>query len=116
KPGLFKRAALVCPAIASLSRNASDEEKADYIKRNRGADLAHVEKAQRLLDSVFPDDATWQAAAPVAAGSTLLGAATPPLHVSCGDKDEYGFYEGAHAFAQLAASKGVAAVWETLSG
>ena len=114
-PGLFERAALVCPAIANLPRRPSDAEFDDFLRRT-GADRAHVKKAERLLNAIYPDDASYDAAAPLNAAKTLLGAATPPLNVSCGDKDEYGFYEGAEAFARLASAKGVSVRWESLKG
>lgn len=38
------------------------------------------------------------------------------LHVSCGDRDEYGFNEGAKSFAQLAALRGIEVHWESFPG
>jgi len=114
-PELFSRAALVCPALGSLSPYDGKQAVEDYIKRT-GARRFNVEVVLRLLKAVFPDDASWQTASPLGIGKTLLGSKTPPLHVSCGAKDEYGFFEGAQAFATLARDKGVDTRWEPLSG
>jgi pimeloyl-ACP methyl ester carboxylesterase len=114
-PELFERAAIVCPAIVNASPYASAEEIAAYVRRT-GADPEYVRSALQLSQSVFPDEASWETAAPLEIGRTRLGEDTPPLHLSCGDKDQYGFFEGAKAFADLARSNGVDAVWEPLTG
>jgi pimeloyl-ACP methyl ester carboxylesterase len=114
-PELFERAAIVCPAIVNVSPYADADEIARYIQRT-GADPQHVRDAISLSQSVFPDEASWETAAPLVIGKTLLDEDFPPLHVSCGDKDQYGFFEGAKAFADLARDNGVDAVWEPLSG
>lgn len=114
-PGLFKKAALVCPAIGALSPYDGSKAEEDYIRRT-GARRWNVMLVLHLLREYFPDQESWMKSAPLTVGRTQLGGATPELHVSCGQKDEYGFFEGAKLFADLARDHGVPAIWEPLSG
>lgn len=115
EPKLFSRAALACPAIPGVSPYGGREAEADYLRRTHAVPW-RFHMALKLLRSVYPDEAAWQAESPLETGRALLGAGTPPLHVSCGDRDDYGFFEAARAFAELAQARGVDAVWEPLSG
>ncbi len=114
-PELWQRAAIACPAIVNASPYAGADEIDRYIQRT-GADPQYVHDAIQLSQSVFPDEASWETAAPLLLAKTALGEDTPPLHVSCGDKDQYGFFEGAKAFADQAQENGVDVVWQSVSG
>jgi pimeloyl-ACP methyl ester carboxylesterase len=114
-PELWERAGIACPAIVNASPYSSQEELDRYIKRT-GADPDYVKQAVDLSRAVFPDEESWETASPLLLAQTQLDETTPPLHVSCGDKDEYGFEEGAKAFADQARENGVDVTWQSLPG
>jgi hypothetical protein len=67
--------------------------------------------------SFFPANDLWQKSAPFYATNTYLNERTPEIYVSAGDKDTWGFYEGAKHFAELAKANGVSkVVWEPVAG
>lgn len=112
---LFSRAALLCPGLATVSPYGSDNEIQLYIHRTR-ADPAKVARVQAIARLFYPDAAHWEKAAPLLIGAQALDENTPALYISCSRQDEYGFFEGARAFSELARAEGVAASWEPLDG
>ncbi len=114
-PKLFERAAILCPGILLLSPEAGEDEIAVFAEKN-DADPEWILKAAKIFLSYFPRKSEWKQVLPLVAGKKLLGPKTPTLYISCGDKDEYGFFPGAKAFVDLARSKGVAVRWEAVKG
>lgn len=112
---LFSRAALLCPGLATVSPHGSDNEIQHYIQRTH-ADPAKVARIQAIARRFYPDAAHWEKAAPLLIGAQALNERSPALYISCGRQDEYGFFEGALAFSEIARAKGVAASWEPLEG
>ncbi len=116
KPNLFKKVVLGCPAIANLAIDASTVELSEYAIRT-GADLSLVKNSLELAQRFFPDKESWASASPIAQAKSQLSSNSPAVHISCGNNDEYGFYEGAELFAQIAKTNGVTPlVWQTLTG
>lgn len=113
---LFKRAALLCPAITSISPFATKEEVDAYMKRT-GAKPFNVLSAISLAKQFFPTAEEYNASAPLVVADKYLGPDSPPVHVSCGMQDGYGFQEGAKMFADLALDRKVPeATWQELEG
>jgi len=115
-PKEFDRVALVCPALAMISPFASDQEYQAYIKRT-GASSQYVSFARRTAKATFRDDASWKTVDPFNIISAALGSTLPKLYVSIGEEDEFGFFEGAQAFAELVRAKGTQGVeWYPMKG
>lgn len=114
-PQMWRRGVIVCPAIASLSPYASNAEVQDYINRT-GANPMLVQFSLKVARDYFANDQDWAQVDPLIAGQRELGPQTPPFHLSCGAKDEYGFFLDTEAFAGLATQKGVPVTWQPLEG
>lgn len=106
-PFLFSRAALICPAMATVSPHAPKSEVDDYIQRT-GADRWYVLLALALSRSHFPTEADWQKHSPVKLAHTFLTPLSPPIYMSNGLNDEFGFHEGNLAFVDIAQKNGAA--------
>lgn len=115
RPALFARAAIACPAVTAVSPYADARAVRDYLRRT-GANPARALMALALSRQLFFDQAAWDAASPLALGGSLLGPQTPPLFISIGDRDSYGFQEGARLFAELARSRGAKVAWAPVPG
>jgi hypothetical protein len=111
---MFERVAINCPALTGIGPYASDKEVEDYIQRTN-ASRFYVMYMQNWGKQEFPDQADWNNHAPLDIART-----TPVLpqniYVSCGTKDEFGFWEGAGKFAEIAASRGKNVTWKPLDG
>lgn len=103
-PGFFSRAALICPAMATVSPHASSAEVKEYIRRT-GAQSWRVHIALNLAKSYFPTETDWQRHSPIKMAE-VLSPLSPPIYMSNGLKDEYGFHEGNLAFLQIAQDLG----------
>jgi enterochelin esterase-like enzyme len=114
-PSTFKKVAVLCPGVMRLSPSATRADVTAFVART-GANRRRVEMAVDMWKSGFPTEGMWKEASPLIAGERLLGPQSPPLYVSCGTKDEFGFFEGAKAFAELAQAKGVPTAWEAVVG
>jgi pimeloyl-ACP methyl ester carboxylesterase len=115
RPSLFDRAALLCPGFSSLPPHASAAEFNAYLK-STGAKASRARKIESLMERFFPDRVSWAGAAPVVLAGAASGAQSPSLYVSCGRSDEFGFFTGAKAFADLAKSRGARVMWQPLDG
>jgi pimeloyl-ACP methyl ester carboxylesterase len=113
EPKLFKRAALVCPAL-DVFLPASDDDIAEYRKRT-GATAHYAKKGAKLAAAFFDTPEAARMNSPMAL-LQKFSKFQKPLYVSCGDKDEYGFYQAAARFAQVAKSKGSSVTWVPLPG
>lgn len=133
KPGLFKRGILVQPAITPVSPYGPQDEIDRYVKltRKRTVNLKNAVRYY-LLQSDFarinvniifetsmlyyPDRKTWEEASPLRLITTLKGKELPGLYISCGDKDEFGLYEGSKKLAEAAGRQGLQVVWHPDKG
>lgn len=105
-PERFEKAALLCPAITSISPYASLEEKALFISRTKAKPLM-VARAIAIAKTFLPSESTWKAQSPIHTGKLFLHSKTPSLAISIGKLDEYGFFEGTEMFAKVADKQGV---------
>jgi esterase/lipase superfamily enzyme len=111
-PEMFSKVAMLCPAIVSHSPFSGLPVIQDFIKRT-GAAKQKAFWTMALFRSFFPALEFWQKAAPYYADPTRLNSKSPELYVTCGNKDQWGFFEGAKHFAELAKQNGVRhVIWD----
>lgn len=111
---LFAKAALLCPPMTTLSPFATEAEIVAFIERTK-ASPEKVRGAIQLSRAFLPEPADYDAASPLQLAEKA-SSATPPLYVSCGSYDEYGFFEGAERFAATARARGTKVAWRPLQG
>ncbi|MBC7396621.1 MAG: esterase [Bdellovibrionales bacterium] len=114
-PELFAKVSLACPAITSIGPYDSAEVVAAYQERT-GAYDEYVRTALTISAAYFPDQASWDKSAPIAQATERVQASHPPLYVSGGTEDEFGFQEGGELFAKAARDKGAQVVWKAVPG
>jgi len=102
---LFTRVALICPAMSMVSPHASDQEIQNYIA-STGADPELVVKSLYLAKQFFPTEADWQKHSPNILAPLKGGPSLPPVYVSNGMADLYGFYQGNSDFVNKLKAKG----------
>ncbi len=113
---LFDRVAINCPALTPLGPQATNNEVEAYIKRHQPyISRFYVVYMQQWGQQEFPTEEDWNRHAPLdlARTSPVL---PQNIYVSCGDKDEFGFIEGAGKFAEIATHRGLNVVWKQLEG
>jgi predicted esterase len=115
KGELFEKAVILCPAIAGVSPHSTSDEISAYIKRNKASGL-RVKAMFKIARHFYPDESSYRAADPLAVIQSAPLSTIPPLQISCGSADEFGFYEGASRFASLAQRAGVKVEWRSLQG
>lgn len=113
---LFERVAINCPALTPIGPHATDAEVEDYIARHQPyISRFYVVYMQQWGQQEFPTPEDWTRHAPLDMART-----TPVLpqnlYISCGDKDQFGFIEGANKFAEIAAGRGRNVVWKPIEG
>jgi len=109
-PKFFQKAMLNCPALVKFSP-FNVLEIPLYILRTK-ADYKKIIEIFSLVAITYSVLYKYEDYSPF----KNLTSEAPEMYVSCGDKDEYGFFEGAKAFVDLAKSKGIKAEYEQLSG
>lgn len=114
-PSLFSKVALACPALTTIGPYDGDAAIQAYISRTH-AFQNNVYNALYLTSSYFPTEASWEKSAPIRLATESINPEFPPLYVSGGLQDEYGFFEGAKAFVDTANAKGAKAAWIPLQG
>lgn len=115
-PELFGRIALLCPGLTLDSPYANPAEVASYIQRT-GADPVTVARAIVVGRIEFPTPQIWDASTPFNPNNLdAVGAQSPPIFVSIGRQDEWGFYEGTQAFVTQALDRGASVEWNPVDG
>lgn len=109
-PKFFQKAMLNCPALITFSPFNVLEIPA-YLVRTK-AEYKNVLEFLALLAFNYSILDKYNNVSPF----KLLTSEAPEMYVSCGNKDEYGFFEGDKAFVDLAKSKGIKAEYEELKG
>lgn len=113
---LFTRVALLCPAIPTLSPYASEKEVDEFLQRNQPyVDPYLVGWMRAWGQQEFPTAQDWNQHDPIALSSRLTPQ-SPRLYVSCGKRDEFGFFEGSDLFARNAFEQNVRVRWVPLPG
>jgi pimeloyl-ACP methyl ester carboxylesterase len=115
RPEKFVKIAIVCPDITTLSPYSTLEEVQSFMD-STGADFSHS-WWEMLMDRIFfANDGSWNDAAPLLAGSKYLGPQTPPMYISGGWNDQFGFYQGTEQFIDIAKKAGADVQWVPVPG
>lgn len=113
---LFDRVALACPAIPIVGPFTPPWETAAFLGRNNAFIKTELVIGYQLwLLNDFPDPGLWERHNPL----NLVRRMTlnsPRVYVSCGNRDEFGFFEGAQSFARAAKERGVKVLWQPTEG
>lgn len=112
-PTLFSRVAMLCPPIAEISPFADEAAIAKFVEET-GAKRELVEGAAKLTKAFFPTEEAWAEANPLNLVAKAEAKAVPPLQVTCGSRDEYGFYPGARKFALIGRGRSLDLQWRSL--
>lgn len=113
---LFSRVLFINPAFVTVSPFAPDSEIEAYYRRhapylNRFKAGAYFD----LLEMQFKSADQWLRYDPMLLVKNGLPRGLA-IYVCAGTRDEFGFHEGAEAYAQLAKLGGGSVVWESLVG
>jgi pimeloyl-ACP methyl ester carboxylesterase len=112
-PKLFARVAVLCPPITEISPFADEAAITKFVEET-GAKRELVEGAAKLSQAFFPTEEAWSKAAPLGLVAEADKDAIPPMQVSCGNRDEYGFYPGARKFGLVAKERELPVEWRPL--
>lgn len=112
---LFNKIALLCPAVGAENQSSlSDINK--YIQET-GAEKSYAKFLFKIRDEYF---SSWSAAyseSPIKLVDNLSRKGKlPKFFLSCGDKDQYGFFHGAEQFVNILKSKEIDVVWSPEAG
>jgi pimeloyl-ACP methyl ester carboxylesterase len=99
QPALFSRYALICPAMSIVTPFATPEEIQDYVTTT-GADPQLVGAVIQLAQAFLPTLADWNQSSPNVLVPLKLKADYPPVYVSNGEADPYGFASANKQFVQ----------------
>lgn len=113
--GYFTKTALICPAITTLSPFANKVEIDKYINET-GALPDYVGLLIQVSQYFIPTFAAWDKTNPLSLVKKSLNEHSGSLYVSCGDKDEYGFFKGAKLFYDSAIANKMTATWVPIAG
>jgi len=111
---LFDRVALACPAIPVVGPFTPPWETTAFMLRNQGLvkpELVLGFQVWTLFD--FPEPGLWENHNPLHLVRRLT-LDSPRLYISCGHRDEFGFFEGAESFARAAKERGVRVIWQPM--
>lgn len=112
---LFTKIALLCPALG-LEDQASFSDIKSYIEAT-GADASYAHFLFKTRDEYFPSWQEAHAESPMALLNQLDSEVqSPRFFLSCGDKDQYGFFEGAKQFVDILRQKRMNVIWKAETG
>jgi len=115
KPYLFSKVILACPAITSVGPFSNSSDINTYISRT-GADQSSVIRGLEMIKQYYSDDQIWKQSSPILLVSKLVNPSFPPIHVSCGSTDRFGFFDGAKIFVDSIRQQGAQAEWSIVPG
>lgn len=131
KPTYFSRLALISPAIFDLSPYAEADVIYAYMKRigiysykqrlkaflfGVNINSFGVSKILAARQEFIPNQLTWENISVFHGGVNKIDGSFPHVYISCGDKDEYGLFEGAEQLVKIVNQRGGHAVFHLLSG
>ncbi len=105
-PSLFKKTALICPAMTTVDPYVNKQGFDDYIYRT-GAIPFLVWLSQLITKEHIPDALDWPKHSPIDLGTKYFSRDSKPLYVSNGTRDEFGFHEGDIRLTRIAYERGV---------
>lgn len=113
---MFKKVALVCPALPTIGPFSSEAEVQAYIERHKPYIRGDwVRNILALTKGEFPTLQDWQAHDPFQIVNGL-SSKSPSVFLSCTTTDEHGFFEGADLFAHQSQKRGVQTQWLPING
>lgn len=113
---LFDRIALLCPAIPTVGPFAPPWELAAFLGRNRGFVKPELVIGLQLWTMFeYQSPVIWENHNPLNLVRRMTANA-PRLFVTCGDRDEFGFFEGTQNFVRIAKERGVRVNWQPMKG
>lgn len=98
-PIQFQKAAFLCPAFHTLSPYSSEQEIKDYVRRT-GATKTLVNMSQDIGRKEFKSPESWDMENPFAIADRF-NQINATIFIGVGARDQFGFHEGAWAFAEL---------------
>ncbi len=104
----FQKYMLICPAITSVGPYNTEQEVLDFIHRT-GANPAKVAFLLSWGQEEFPTKQDWDNHSPLVLASRPLP--LPAVYISCGSKDEYGFFEASKGLFDLIKSQSERSWW-----
>lgn len=111
---LFTKIALLCPALGVEGEEASKD--IDSYIRQTGARMDHAQFIFKIRDEYFLSPEQQNALSPLTLVKTLVPEGkVPKFFLSCGDKDQFGFFHGAGTFVKNAKAQGFDVVWKPIS-
>lgn len=111
---LFSKVALLCPALG-LESDELIKDINSYINLT-GANPAYAQYLFKIRDQYFTSQKQANAVSPLTLIRNLSpNKNAPKFFLSCGDKDQYGFFYGANTFVKLAISRGFENVWNPIA-
>jgi len=116
EPQLFTKMALVCPGVG-IGGGLSKVQLDDYVKQT-GAHRWYAERIFEFGKTFFDTPEEAAAQSPLALLQNFDKKANPQLKLflSCGRKDEYGFFKSSENFVKTAQDKGLSVEWHPVDG
>lgn len=104
-PNLWNKVVLLSPGLILNSPYSSFEEKKEYL-RDTGANPFLVFMVHHLIKRYVDSDEIFNRLHPLTIAKTKLSKNSPPTLVTCGTKDEYGFFGACEAWVRTALDRG----------
>ncbi len=114
RPDVFSKVAIVCPAFTSWGPQSPKEEVEEYVRRTN-ANEGHIKWLRAGWKAFFPNEEAWSNA-DVYQLVEKYRENLPPLFLSCGTEDDFGFYEGSLKMAEILTSRNANMIWNPLPG
>lgn len=110
-PNLFSKIALICPSVGVAAGKSASLD--DYIKET-GAQRSHAQHIYKLSKKYFSSQKELLDQSPIELVKS--GKSFPKIFISCGDKDQFGFFKGSEDFVSAAKQNNVKIIWEPTQG
>lgn len=114
-PGVFAKAAALCPAISTLSPFASAAEREAFRAQTSGTDRASLDLYANLFQPLYQNENRWQRERLDLEARERNPGATR-LYVNYNGRDQMGFAAGGSAFAQALKQKNSRTQVEAIGG
>ena len=112
---LWSRASIQCPIAVTINPWSSRAEIDRYIQQNPGTSRFAVNRMLAMSRRFYPDLASFQQDDPIEQ-SRNFAQRMPPMYLSCGDRDFFGFFGGNQIIAQRALSNNAPVQWQAIAG
>jgi pimeloyl-ACP methyl ester carboxylesterase len=114
EPQLFDRAAFLCPAFSTVSP-FSVFDIGKYILRNK-ADGVLTWYFMGVARDLIGRPEAWSPNNPLDMITHMVGPQTPPVYVTSGENDEFGFFEGGLTYANISHDRQAPIQWVPRQG